>query len=180
LATVAHVAVGLAAARLAAVGTRRPRGVQLAFGLLALLPDLDAVLPRLHHDGSAGRLHSPAVSILASAVATELAGRAGLSRRRSFLSAAIALGSQPAFDWLTHRTGVPVLWPVSGRRFARESPPLPTWEPQWGLSRSGLRTFLRELAWSVPMLALAALPFPAAGEQERARWVEPDPHVVQP
>ncbi len=158
MATFGHLATGLAAGRLPARASAHPRLTQVAFGLLALAPDLDDVIPGLRHDGPTGRTHTPAATLLASATAALAASRLRLPPARSFLAALIAIGSQPLLDTLTHGKGEAVGWPLSGKRYFKRVPGLPTWKPEKGGSGAGLRSLAGEAAWALPLFLIAALP----------------------
>lgn len=169
MATFGHFAAGTAAARIAAARSGHPRLTQLAFGALALLPDLDAFIPGFTHKGPMSRTHTPMASLMGSAVIAAAARRIGLPLGRSFLAALLALGSQPVLDTGTHGKGLAVFWPFSGRRYFKQVPGLPTWKPEKGWSRAGWRSLRGEVAWTLPLMAMAALPVtrpaPEAGKQ---------------
>lgn len=158
MATFGHFAAGTAAARIVAADSRHPRVTQLAYGALALVPDLDAFTPGLTHKGPMSPTHTPAASLIGSAVVAAAARRLGLPLGRSFLAALLALGSQPVLDAGTHGKGLAVFWPFSGRRYLQRVPGLPTWKPEKGWSRTGWRSLRGELAWALPLIALAVLP----------------------
>lgn len=164
MATFGHFAAGLAAGRLPARAQPRPRVVQVAFGTLALLPDLDDFIPGLRHDGPTSRTHTPAATLAGTLIATVVARRLGLSAWRSSLAALVSLGSQPVFDAMTHGKGVSIFWPISGERYLKRLPGLPTWKPEKGKAKSGIRSLLGELVWATPLLIVAALPLRGSAE----------------
>ena len=174
MATFGHAALGLLGGRLPAAVSRRPRLTQAAFGLLALAPDLDGVIPGLRHDGPTGRTHTPAATLLGTAAVALAAVRLGLPWRRSALAAAVALGSQPFLDTLTHGKGEAIFWPASGRRYFRRVPGLPTWKPEKRASDGGVRSFVGEAAWALPLVVMAALPI-----RDRRRPPDAEPGVEE-
>ncbi len=71
------------------------------------------------------------------------------------VAALISLASQPALHAMTHGKGEATFWPVAGKRHLKRLPGLPTWKPEKRASSSGVRSFLGELAWAMPLLVIA-------------------------
>lgn len=87
MATFGHFAAGLVAGRIPGVTADKSRLVQLGFGVLALAPDVDSLIPALRHDGPTSRTHTPAATLAGSAFAALMAPLLGLPRRRTFVGA---------------------------------------------------------------------------------------------
>jgi inner membrane protein len=159
MASILHVAVGLAAGRLHA---GRPRLLPaLAFSALSMLPDADVIMFKFgyayrHPLGHRGASHSIAFAAACGLVAL------GLTRgawRTAGLVALVVL-SHPLLDALTDGgLGVGLLWPLSDTRYFAPWRPLPVAPIGWGfLSMSGLRVALAELLPSLPLVLYALWP----------------------
>jgi len=152
MASLGHVAVGLAAGRLHA-GESGPRAASaLLFVLLATFPDADVLArclgagpgsPWLHR----GALHSLLVAAVVGVAAGALLGGLGRSRLRLALAAAAVAASHCLLDALTDGgRGVALLWPWSAERIFAAVRPIP-------VAPIGLRVAsgwgLRVLAWEL-------------------------------
>jgi inner membrane protein len=168
MASVGHVAVGLAAGRLFAKDAP-PKSralVMLGFSALSLLPDLDAIGFKLgvaYADpwGHRGATHSfvfaAAVGLLVGA-ALKLSGRAGFVRVAACSAAVVA--SHPLLDALTTGgLGVGLLWPLSSQRFFAPVRVIPVSPIGFGLlSMRGLYVFCAELVLFSPLFLYALWP----------------------
>jgi inner membrane protein len=156
VASVGHVAVGLAAARLGAppVGPRWPWALGLA--LLSLLPDADIAafalgIPYHAPFGHRGASHSMAFAILC--------GVLGRSRRVG-LMVGLVVASHGLLDTQTDGgLGVALLWPFDDHRFFAPWRPIPV-APLGSalLGPRGLRLMLVELVYFLPALVVAFWP----------------------
>lgn len=165
MASLGHVAVGLAAGRLHA-GDRGPRAASaLLFVLLAWLPDADVLARRL---GAApgspwlhrGALHSLLVAVLAGAAAALLLGGLGRSRLRMAATAMAVAASHGLLDAFTDGgPGVALLWPWSGERIFAAVRPIPVAPIGLGVASAwGLRVLSWELAIFAPLLVVGLWP----------------------
>jgi inner membrane protein len=170
MASIGHIAVGLAAARRYA--RAGPRG-QLArwmiiFSGLSLLPDADVVAFALgvrygSPFGHRGASHSLVVAAAIGALAGCVALGAGAARRaalRVALYAGIVVASHGLLDTLTDGgLGVALLWPFSAERFFAPWRPVPVAPIGLAfLSQRGLHCVLVEGLLFAPLFAYALLP----------------------
>ena len=152
MASLLHVAVGIAAARLY-LGRRSIPGA-LTFAALSMLPDADVIAFALDIPYSAPFGHRGASHSLAFAAGVgALIG--GLSRRlRLGLLAAVVVASHPLLDALTDGgLGVALWWPQEETRVFAPWRPIPV-APIGAsfLSERGLKVMLAELLPSLPLL----------------------------
>jgi inner membrane protein len=169
MASLGHVAVGLAAARLYAGrdATRRALGrASLALVTLSLLPDADVIgfaFGVRYGDplGHRGASHSVAFALALGLVAALAARRDGLPARRTALAVALVVGSHGLLDALTDGGyGVATLWPLSARRYFAPWQPIPVAPIGRGmLSAEGARVLFFEAAWFSPLLVFGLVPF---------------------
>jgi len=165
MASLGHVAFGLAAGRLHA-GARGPRIASvLAFVLLATFPDADVLArslgagpgsPWLHR----GALHSLLVAALAGAAAAALLGGLGRSRLRMALTAAVVAASHGLLDALTDGgRGVALLWPWDAARVFAPVRPIPVAPIGLGVASAwGVRVLTWELALFAPLVVFGLWP----------------------
>jgi inner membrane protein len=124
MAALGHIAVGVAAGRLA-TGTPGWKPA-LAFSALSLLPDLDVIafrfgIPYAAPLGHRGATHSFAFAALVGLLAWVL-----FKHRRLALLAGLVVASHPLLDALTDGgLGVALLWPLEGARYFAPWRPLP-------------------------------------------------------
>jgi inner membrane protein len=136
MASFAHVAVGMLAARLH-VGVERPTapraapqasklrhyGAMIGFALLAMLPDADVLLVALGTDdsgvlGHRGASHSFLFAAVVGAMIGLAARRLGARGLRTAILCAVAIASHGLLDMVGEGgRGIPLLWPFSGERF---------------------------------------------------------------
>lgn len=179
MASLGHVAVGLAAGRLAAPRDTRVTPWMALFAVLGLLPNIDLLGTFLGHPfpwpfGHRGATHSlmfAAATALAVALATHRRGRFAMV----FLAALAVAVSHPCLDMLTHGgRGIMLLWPASTERFRWPWTPLPAVPVGLRLLFSrGLSTMALEAVVFSPLLVVALWP---RGVRNRA----PAPVLVQP
>lgn len=168
MASIGHVAVGLAAARLF---INRPRGgaelpvAMAAFTALSLLPDADVVafslgIPYSAPFGHRGASHS----FVAAAAVGVLAGLAARPLGYGFLRAAVfsaaAVASHGLLDALTDGgLGIALLWPFSNERFFAPWRPIPVAPIGMAFfSEWGMRVAVAELVYSLPLAIYAFWP----------------------
>lgn len=166
MASIGHVVVGLAAARLQ---PRRGALTWVAFALfwsgLSLLPDLDVIgraygIRYGHVFGHRGASHSLAFCLALAALIGWTARAFGRSGWRTGLIAALVLVSHPLLDMMTDGgLGCAFLWPFDSTRYFLPWRPIPV-APlgRAFLSSSGLRVASIELVLFAPLWLFAFLP----------------------
>ncbi len=172
MASIGHIAVGLAAARLyhqAYLGPRSLLGVMAICAALALLPDADVIAFALHIPYRAPFGHRGASHSLVAAAACGLCGmwvlyraqhRSGLSRLRLGLFLTGLVASHGLLDTLTDGgLGVALAWPLDLHRYFAPIRPIPV-APIGArlLSPYGYRVLLTELVYFFPLLVYALWP----------------------
>jgi inner membrane protein len=166
MASIGHVAVGLAAAR-AYGGNRRPPSWRSMIGwsALSLLPDADVIgfsFGIRYGDpwGHRGATHSLAMAVAAGLVVGLAARSFGRPFRRTALSAILVLASHGLLDTLTDGgLGCALLWPFDLTRYFAPWRPIPV--APIGLrflSSYGLIVSATELALFAPLLLYAFWP----------------------
>ncbi len=168
MATLGHIAVGLAAARLATPrATPAPRrwSVRIALSLLALAPDLDVVafalgVPYGAPWGHRGAGHSLVVALGVGALAFGLARALGWPAVRVGLTVALVVGSHGLLDLFTDGgLGMAILWPFSDARFFAPWRPIPVAPIGAGMfSARGLYVLGVELVLFLPVWVVAFWP----------------------
>jgi inner membrane protein len=169
LASLGHVAVGAAAARLYAGpgATKKALGrAMVAFVTLSLLPDADVIgfaFGIRYGDplGHRGASHSIAFALALGAIAALAAWRDGLPARRVAAAVTLVVASHGVLDALTDGGyGVAALWPLSARRHFAPWQPLPVAPIGRGMvSAEGLSVLLFEAAWFAPLFLYGLFPF---------------------
>lgn len=143
MATLGHLAVGLAAGRAAAAEGRSPLAPMAIYGALACLPDLDILafslgIPYAATWGHRGAIHSLGMAAALGAVAFAVARRSPQRLRLSLLAFAV-LASHVLFDAVTRGgLGVAALWPLTDKRYflpARLIPVAPIGPALWASAR---------------------------------------------
>jgi inner membrane protein len=163
--SIGHVAVGLAAARLSPLSSRR-RAWPWALGLAAasLLPDLDCVafalgIPYHAPFGHRGATHSLAFAVACGLLAAVVARSSGLAARAGW-TVGLVIATHGLLDTLTNGgLGSALLWPFSNERFFAPWRPIPV-APIGAalLGPRGLRVMLVELVAFAPLLVVAVWP----------------------
>jgi inner membrane protein len=167
MASLGHIAVGLAAGRRFAAQEAPPRlaWTMLYFAALAMLPDLDTL--GLHHGipyanpfGHRGAAHSLCAAAIAGTLSGALARFPGVSRARTIAWSILVLASHGLLDTLTDGgLGVALFWPLTHARYFAPWRPIPVAPIGRALlSLRGLRVLLIELVFSLPLLAYALWP----------------------
>jgi inner membrane protein len=177
--SIGHVAVGLAAARLA----REPRGLSpLAWrlGLVAasLLPDADVVaftlgIPYHAPLGHRGASHSLAVAGLCGLLSAALGRIRGVSPTRIGVLAGVVMATHGLLDTLTDGgLGIALLWPWSNARLFAPWRPIPVAPIGAGmLSWRGLEVLFAELILFLPVFVIGLWPRGArAPSAEERSW----------
>jgi inner membrane protein len=131
MASVGHIAVGLAAAR-AYDTSRAPRWTSMAaWSALAMLPDLDVIgfalgVPYGDPWGHRGATHSLTMAATLSIVMILIARRRGYPLGRTALFTSLALASHGILDTMTDGgLGCALLWPFSLTRYFAPWRPIP-------------------------------------------------------
>ena len=168
MASVGHVIVGMAAARLYRRGQPTvwsPVTLMTIWGGLSLLPDADVwgfPLGVAYEDpwGHRGATHSLVFAAAIAVVVGLVARAAKLSAVRTALIALVVVGSHGLLDALTDGgLGCALLWPFSNERFFAPWTPLPVAPIGRGfLSMAGLRIAAVEIGVFLPFLIYAFWP----------------------
>ncbi|HUB07262.1 MAG TPA: metal-dependent hydrolase [Myxococcales bacterium] len=174
MASVGHVAVGLAAARRWG-GDRRRVLATLALPALSLLPDVDVLgfargVPYGSPFGHRGATHSLAAALLVGLAAAALARPLRLNPLTTFALVTGVVASHGLLDTMTDGgLGVALLWPFSLRRFFFVWRPIPVAPIGLGLlSRRGAAVLALESVQFSPFWLYALWPRRRPGA-ERAR-----------
>jgi inner membrane protein len=169
MASLGHVAVGLAAARWEAQRERRPLRPSRAglYAALALLPDLDVIAFRLGIPYEAALGHRGASHSLLAAIGIGLCAGLAIARpgtrTRTIAFSILVVASHGLLDALTDGgLGVALGWPWSDARCFAPLRPIPV-APigRRFVSAWGLRVALVELACFAPLLLYAAFRRPS-------------------
>ncbi|MFT3927189.1 MAG: metal-dependent hydrolase [Myxococcales bacterium] len=169
MASIGHVAVGLAAARWEHA---RPRPLltslvasMVLYAGLSLLPDFDVIGFRLgvaYEDpwGHRGATHSLFFALCTGLLVALLARLAQRPFARTFALCFLVVVSHGLLDTLTDGgLGAALWWPFSNDRIFAPLTPLPVAPIGRGLlSQQGLRVMLTEFVWFAPMFVYALLP----------------------
>lgn len=172
MASIGHIAVGLAAARLLHQAAPSPRARELpvlpsllALSALALLPDLDVIAFSLGIEygaewGHRGAAHSLLLGLLVGAPLGLVLGRRVGAQALGAVLGALVLMSHGLLDALTTGgKGVALLWPFSQARLFAPLRPIPVAPIGLGLlSRRGLHVVLVETLYFLPLLFYALWP----------------------
>lgn len=124
MASIGHIALGLAAGRAFDADPARSRKAMIFFSLFSLWPDLDVIgfpfgISYGHAFGHRGATHSIIVAFLVAWIARLLAPRWGLSKNRTALFVLFVGLSHPLLDTMSYGGGLgcALLWPFSVERF---------------------------------------------------------------
>jgi inner membrane protein len=166
MASLGHVAIGMAVARWRGRGSRRAlASSMLLWSLLSLSPDADVIgfaWGVRYGDtwGHRGATHSFAFAAALGLGAGLLARCARLPALGTALTTALVLASHPLLDILTDGgRGCALFWPLSTARHFAPVRPIPVAPIGLGfLSERGLRVALVELALFSPLLLYAFWP----------------------
>lgn len=128
MATLGHVAVGLATGRL---HRRRLALSMVTMGVLSMLPDADVIgfafgVPYHATWGHRGAFHSLAVAVLIGLAAALLTRRLGIGYLRAAVLAVATVASHGLLDAMTDGgLGVALLWPFTAERYFFPWRPIP-------------------------------------------------------
>ena len=165
MASIGHIAVGMAAAR-AYRGGVEPRWSSMAWwSALSMLPDADVIGFSLGVEygdpwGHRGATHSLTLAVGIAAAIGIAAPRFRLPRFRTFAIAAVVLASHGLLDTLTDGgLGCALLWPFDLTRYFAPWRPIPVAPIGLDfLSPSGLFVALTELVLFAPLIVFALRP----------------------
>lgn len=174
MASIGHVAIGLAAGRFYASspGLEQRRlliPAMAVFTGLSLLPDADVIgfaigIAYSHPLGHRGASHSLSVALALGLCAGLMARWAGLPRAKTALVAAVVVASHGLADALTNGgLGIGFLWPLSNERFFAPWRPIPVAPIGFRFfSGRGLRVAAVEAVYFFPLFLYALWPRRAA------------------
>jgi len=168
MATLGHVAVGMATGRLYAQPATCRRRLILAMVLLsvlALLPDADVVafalgIPYDAEWGHRGAAHSFGFAAMVAAAAALIAWPLRLPPVRSAIAVFVAVGSHGLLDIFTDGgLGIASFWPLSNARHFAPWQPIPVAPIGLGfLSARGLTILSVEAVYFAPLFVIALWP----------------------
>jgi inner membrane protein len=163
MASLGHIAVGLAAGRIG-TGARAGRAM-LAFSALSLWPDIDVIgmalgVPYGAPWGHRGATHSLAMAVVLALGAARVTRIEGRPIARAMLLAVCVAASHGLLDAMTDGgKGVALLWPFSARRIFLPWRPIPVAPIGVGLfSLHGLEVMAWEALFFSPLLVFAFWP----------------------
>lgn len=164
MASIGHVAVGVATARMwcgRAADLRVRIAAAIGFSALALAPDLDVIafalrIPYAAPFGHRGASHA----LLTAVVLAVIVGLALRNKRHAILWAAVALVSHGLLDTLTDGgLGVALFWPFDTTRYFAPVRPIPVAPIGAGMfSARGLYVTMVELVAFLPFWLIAFWP----------------------
>lgn len=171
MASIGHVAVGMAAGRAFAGRLGRPAtpgstiGAMIALSILSMLPDLDVIafrlgIPYAAPFGHRGASHSLCAALLVGAMAGIAALGLKLSPIRTGLLVFVVVATHGLLDALTDGgLGAALLWPYSNHRYFAPWRPIPVAPIGKRIfSPWGMRVMLFELLWFSPLFLYSIWP----------------------
>jgi inner membrane protein len=124
MASLGHIAVGLAAGKAFDPDPVVSRRAAIAFTLVSLWPDADAIafvfkIPYSHPFGHRGATHSLLVALAIGLASALVANKRGLDVKRTVLFTTVVAASHGLLDTITYGggRGCALLWPFSDARF---------------------------------------------------------------
>ena len=162
MASLGHIAIGMAAARVYRAGSAPRLKSMAAWSALSLLPDIDVVgfawgIAYAAPFGHRGATHSLLISILGGIAVGLLARQRGRALRRTTLVSSVVLASHGLLDTMTDGgLGCALLWPFSSARDFAPWRPIPV--APIGLdfvSADGAFVAIAELVIFCPLLVFA-------------------------
>jgi len=124
MASIGHVAVGMAAGRAYTKDPALVRRAMIAFSVVSLWPDADAIafalrIPYAAPFGHRGATHSIAAAVFVALLGLWAAWRDGLPRARTAMYTFVVAVSHGLLDTMTYGGGYgcALLWPFSDQRF---------------------------------------------------------------
>src|SRR5262249_34223207 len=161
MASLGHIAVGMAAARIQAGAAPNWKRF-LGWSSLAMLPDSDVIgfamgVRSSQPWGHRGATHSIILALAAPAGVVAVAPRLGLSRVRTWWIASAVLASHGLLDTMTDGgLGIALLWPLTLTRYFAPWRPIPVSPIGFAfLSPYGFFVAMTELALFAPLIAYA-------------------------
>ncbi len=166
MASLGHVAIGMAAARVTTSHGRVPAISSMAFwSAVSLLPDIDVIgfaMGVRYGDpwGHRGATHSMAMAVAVGLAIGAIAARSNRPGRRTALVASAVLASHALLDTMTDGgLGCALLWPFSLTRYFAPWRPIPVAPIGFDyLSPDGAHVGLVELGLFLPVLVFALWP----------------------
>ncbi len=166
MASIGHVAVGLAAGRAFSKDPALAKKAAIAFSILSLWPDVDVVgfafgVRYADPFGHRGATHSLVLAAVVGALSYAFAARRGLPRARTTAFATVVAASHGLLDTMTYGggLGVALAWPFSLTRFWAPFRPIPVAPIGIGiLSPFGIKVMITELFLFAPFWIYAFLP----------------------
>ncbi len=166
MASVGHIAVAMAAARVYSDAPVRPRRSSILFwSALSMLPDADVIAFALGIDypapwGHRGATHSLLFALAVAATAALAAPRFGFRAGRTFVVASVVVASHGLLDTLTDGgLGCALLWPFNLTRYFAPWRPIPVSPIGLGfLSPYGLFVAMTEIVLFAPLVIFALRP----------------------
>jgi inner membrane protein len=174
VASLGHIAVGMAAARVSGTGSSARRAsltAMLLWAALSFLPDADVIgfSSGVRYEdewGHRGATHSFAFSLAVGVVVGLLSPLFGRSALRTGITAALVLTSHALLDTLTDGgLGCALFWPFDQTRYFAPWRPIPVSPIGFGyLSPYGMFVAAAELLLFAPLLWFALAPRTAPGQ----------------
>ncbi len=166
MASIGHVAVGMAFGRAYSAEPAIARRAMVAFSVLAMWPDVDALgfafgVPYDSTFGHRGATHSLIVALVLGALAYPLAKRWRLPPRRTAIFATLVAVSHGLLDTMTYGGGhgCALFWPLTSARFWAPLRFIPIAPIGMGmLSAAGIHVMMAELIIFLPFWAYALMP----------------------
>jgi inner membrane protein len=161
MASLGHIAVGIAASRHAALAQPRLSNrlvVMVLFALIAYLPDLDVIgywcgIPYASPFGHRGATHSLVFALLMGMLLGRMGKAIGVSYRRMAFISLLLLVSHGSLDALTNGgKGVEFFWPFNEQRYFFPWRPIPVAEISFRLSHYQRHVLFVEFLYSLPLL----------------------------
>lgn len=185
MATIAHLAAGLALGRVHLADRKDTLRTLAVFGPLGVLPDLDLAGRALGIAfdtplGHRGAMHSLGFAAAVGILAALLARRLGWGRLRTGVLAAAAVASHGVLDAISGgRLGIAFLWPFTDARFLASYRLVPAALPAlFSLEPRGFAALLLEAAIFAPLAAYALWPRRRPAP-DRLRWLGGSPEAAQ-
>jgi inner membrane protein len=165
MASLGHVAIGMAAGRLQSPSSHALLGSMVFWSFLSMLPDADVIglsfgIPYDHPWGHRGATHSFAFAASAGVAVGVGGAMLGVSALRPAVTAALVVASHPVLDVLTDGgLGCALFWPFDDTRYFAPWNPIPVAPIGVGfLSSRGVRVAATELIMFAPVFAIALWP----------------------
>ena len=166
MASIGHIAVGMAFGRAFSRDRTISRRAMIAFSVVSMWPDLDVIgfSFGVHYGdpwGHRGATHSILLALVAGALSFAVAKRFGLPVARTVIFTAVVALSHGLLDTMTYGGGLgcALLWPFSTHRFWAPLRFIPIAPIGLGvLSPVGIHVMMAELLIFLPFWAYALMP----------------------